>query len=229
MGQTKRAQKNESSIPKHYQNCASKDLCFQWSLVTLVCLQIGTPKKIRGFSCFSHGSPIQGEPWGPTRNKCPASRQQTGVPQHLCGLHLGKGKSAGKTCYLKRRTIFSFKISSYSDFCREIQPNRSFGVCKHHWNLPKTSRHEMFLPGAPPHGGRSAGRAARIAPWCPSSWMLRWDMWYLGVPETGGISQNCCFLREIWWLYEWPLDFGVSCFQTKPICLSAFRHVFPCP
>ena len=100
---------------------------------------------------------------------------------------------------------------------------------QHHWNLPKTSRHEMFLPGAPPHGGRSAGRAARIAPWCPSSWMLRWDMWYLGVPETGGISQNCCFLREIWWLYEWPLDFGVSCFQTKPICLSAFRHVFPCP
>ena len=92
MGQTKRAQKNESSIPKHYQNCASKDLCFQWSLVTLVCLQIGTPKKIRGFSCFSHGSPIQGEPWGPTRNKFPASRQQTGVPQHLCGLHLGKGK-----------------------------------------------------------------------------------------------------------------------------------------
>ena len=44
-----------------------------------------------------------------------------------------------------------------------------------------------------------------------------------------GYIPKLLFLREIWWLYEWPLDFGVSCFQTKPICLSAFRHVFPCP
>ena len=60
----------------------------------------------------------------------------------------------------------------------------------------------MFLPGAPPHGGRSAGRAARIAPWCPSSWMLRWDMWYPGRAWNWGyIPKWLVYLWEIWWLY----------------------------
>ena len=149
---------------------------------------------------------------GPVTN-VPASRQQTGVPQHLCGLHLGQGQSAGKTCYFiyfKRRTINFLSKYHHSRIFAGKNPTEAilWGV---QTSLKPTEKHPDMRCFCLPHHRTAAGLLAgprgllHGAP-APGCWDGTCDI--LGVPETGDISQNGCFLWEIWWLYEWPLDFG---------------------
>ena len=145
-----------------------------------------------------------------------ASRQQTSVPQHLCGLHWRTEGEIGRPYFLMffSKRIKKPHVKYHTEGFLQGNPtesiHQSFFWCGNiiETYLKHSKKHEM--PGAPQHGGKSAGRVARIAPWCPSSWDGTCDIW---VSENGVCIPKWMFSNgkhDDYMINCWILGYPVS-------------------